>query len=876
MKSGFYIFLLFFLLFSSCSTENNAFLNRTYHSTTARFNGYFNANELLDQALRTFYSANKDDFYSILDVNPLPDEEEAKAMYSAIDTAVVKCSEVIKNHSMPSTEDMYYKDVEHNRWIDENWITIGKALYYKRAYEKALKNFQFVKRLFAKDPSFYVAKLWIAKIHIEQKSYADAKLTLDDLNAISQEQRQKTFKDYIPFVNKKPAGEDIVPEISRDLQYDIYKSYADLAIKRKEYPEAIQGLKSAIVKCPTAKEKTRLNFILGQLYQRNNQLDSAAYHFSNALKSAAPYEIAFNARLSRAICGGGERLSKDLKRMLKDAKNAQYKDQIYYAMANLELNRNEKELGISYLTACAFYSNGNARQKAMAYEKLGDISYGDRDYVSAQKYYDSCARFIPEGYPNAEFVREKAVKLSDLVVAIETVNYEDSVERIALMPEKERERFLKETLKQLKREAQERKEREAAKLLALQEQSNANSNANASKSVFSNPKLREEGFEEFRKIWGTTRENEDHWRRSEKMSFELSETPDSLNSDSLLVEDSDSDSLSVDDLRKNLPLTDSLFAVSELRLFEALYLSGVLYKEILNETALAQQQFERVLEKNKRNLTDLSSAFQLYKINEASGNNAPYVAHILEYYPGSDVAKYLKDPDFYIKQKESEKINEQEYITMAQRYFDGNYQEVADASLKIIEEDVANAFRAEYLLLHVFAMGQITEDKSSLEPLIQKVIDEKPGTPQADIAEDLLKILKDGFSENESLSFEPDYIYKRAFSEKHYVFILLDKEEDEELEDLKSAVKGFNKKKHKAGGFQVSTSKTAKKEPFVLVKEFTGSREAQSYINTYKGGYEYLEEFQNNAIYSIGKTNLKLLIESSKLTEYKSFFDDFY
>ena len=213
---------------------------------------------------------------------------------------------------------------------------------------------------------------------------------------------------------------------------------------------------------------------------------------------------------------------------------------------------------------------------------------------------------------------------------------------------------------------------------------------------------------------------------------------------------------------------------------------------------------------------------------------------------------------------------------MAQRYFDGNYQEVADASLKIIEEDVTNAFRAEYLLLHVFAMGQITEDKSSLEPLIQKVLDEKPGTPQAEIAEDLLKILKDGFSENESLSFEPDYIYKRAFSEKHYVFILLDKEEDEELEDLKSAVKGFNKKKHKAGGFQVSTSKTAKKEPFVLVKEFTDSREAQSYINTYKAGYEYLEEFQNNAIYSIGKTNLKLLIESSKLTEYKSFFDDFY
>ena len=192
MKSDLYALLLVFLLFSSCSTENNAFLNRTYHSATAKYNGYFNANELLDQALRSFYNSNKDDFYSILDVNPLPEEEEAKAMFPAIDTAVVKCSEVIKNHSMPSTEDMYYKDVEHNKWIDENWITIGRALYYKREYEKSLKNFQFVKRLFAKDPSFYVARLWMAKIHIEQRSYADAKLTLDELNGISQAQRKKT------------------------------------------------------------------------------------------------------------------------------------------------------------------------------------------------------------------------------------------------------------------------------------------------------------------------------------------------------------------------------------------------------------------------------------------------------------------------------------------------------------------------------------------------------------------------------------------------------------------------------------------------------------------------------------------------------------
>ena len=103
LKSITYLGIGVLVLISACSTEKNSFLNRTYHSTTARFNGHFNANELLDQSLNTFYSSKKDDFYEILPVNLLPNEEESKGMHSAIDTAISKCSNVIKNQSMPST-----------------------------------------------------------------------------------------------------------------------------------------------------------------------------------------------------------------------------------------------------------------------------------------------------------------------------------------------------------------------------------------------------------------------------------------------------------------------------------------------------------------------------------------------------------------------------------------------------------------------------------------------------------------------------------------------------------------------------------------------------------------------------------------------------
>ncbi len=873
LKLTTYVGVLGTVLLFSCSTQKNSFLSRTYHSTTARFNGYFNANELLDLSLASFYSTKKDDFYEILPVSLFPNEDEAKGMHAAIDTAISKCTKVIKNHSMPSAQDMYYKDVEHNKWIDENWITIGRALYYKRNFQKANKNFEFVKRLFEDDPSFYLAQLWIAKIHIQERQFVEAKLILDDLNAISLEQKEKTFRDYIPFLKDKNKDiEDDRPEMSKKLQYDIYKSYADLAIKRKDYLGGIDGIHSALTKCPNAREKTRLNYILGQLYQEKGVLDSARLYYTKSLKSVAPFEIAFNARLNRAICGGGEKLSRDLKRMLKDSKNAPYKDQVYYALANLEINRGNKEIAKVYLTESAFYSNGNARQKGMSYEKMGDLSYAEKKYVSAQKYYDSCARFIPEGYPNGDQIRDKAIKLSDLVTAIETVFFEDSVQRIALLNEDDREDFLRETLKQIKREAQRRKEMEAAKLLALQEQKNANSN-NSNKSVFTNPKLRDQGYEDFRKAWGS-RDNEDHWRRSDKILFANTADSDSIASDSVYIEEIGIDSMTIEDLRKNLPLSDSLFALSESKLVEALYQSGVLYKEILNESVLAQEQFNRVLKINQRNSTDLSSAFQLYKLNEASGKKDKYAQHILTYYPSSDAAKYLNDPDFYIKQKESERQDAQAYLSLVEMYYSKLYDQVIDSTDQIIQDDLSNAYRADYLLLNVFANGQINENKDELVPLIQRVIDEKPGTPQADIAQSLLDILKNGFSKNELINFEPEYIYTFDDSEKHFVIVLLD--EYDEVEDVQSAVSRFNSKKHGSKGLKVSSNLTMDKTSFVLVKEFDKIKLAQEYINSYKASYDVLEEYQVNKIYSIGKKNLKILIESSKIEEYKSFFIDFY
>ena len=862
--------LLALLSVFACSTEKNNFLNLKYHSTTARYNGLFNANELLRLSLITYDGSHKDDFYTFLTVNPLPDEKEVIGMYPAIDTAIAKCTKVIEDHSMPNAVDMYYKQAEYNNWIDENWLTIGKAFYYRRDYEKALNNFEFVKRFFIKDPSTYIAQLWIAKVYIELNKFSDAKLILDGLNEIAQIQKKKKFGDFIPFLNKK-KGDAEQPVMNRSLQLEIYKAYSNLAMKRRDYEGAIEGIQLALSKSKSSREKARLNYILAQLYQNADNSASASRYFNKAISTSASFELAFNARLNSALSDGREGVKKDLKRMARDSKNAAFKDQVFYALGLVALNNNQKQEAKVYLTKSAFFSISNKRQKAMSYEKLGDISFFDKEFVPAQKYYDSCARFMPEDYPNAEIVKNKSVKLFDLVKALETATFEDSVQKIAKLSDKDREIFLKETLKQMRKEIQAAKEKEEAKLLALQSNSMPNNNTNSSKFIFNNPKLRETGFTEFKKLWGA-RDNEDDWRRSDKLSINISGS--SVDSTEKIAGQKTKDSLSIESLLKNIPLSDSAFSQSQLRLIDALYTSGILFKEILLENDLAEKQFESVLALRLSNITDLSAAFQLYRLNENNKRSEKYKSYILDKYPNSDAAKYFLDPDFYIKQKKNAEESQKDYLKLLEQYKLQAYQSVFNLSQVILEKDLTNTCRSEYMLLNVLAMGQLTEDKKTLIPKLNLIIEEKPQSVQAERAKEMLEIIQTGYSKNEELNFNKKYYFEFVSDVNQYVIILLDTEDD--TDGSKSIISDFTTKKFKSSKLRVSSKITLSEKSFILIQEFESISLADKFVDAYKAGFEFLDDLQDNLIYIITQENLKKLIETAKFEEYKLFYNDNY
>ncbi len=870
-----------------CSTEKNTWINRNYHSLTAHYNGWYNANELIDQGMNSYRDGRVEDYYQILPIDPVPDTAEVSALYPAIDTAIVKCKKVIQNHSMPSNDRPARKKSEHNRWIDENWTTIGIASYYRRDYEGAMKSFKFVRKFYSNDPSLYVGELWMAKTNIATGNLTDAKFNLDNLDkAIANEEQgeekstsTKKKKSKIPgkskSKSKKDKDDDETAKVPKEIRFDLEKTKAQLALEKDDKEKAIEYLEASLKHARFKDDVARVHFILGQLYADQGDKQKAQEHFTEVIKGRAKFEMVFNARLKRAFLGTGEKVKKDLNKMLKDPKNSEFKDQIYYAMAEIEFNEGNDQAAINNLHKSAFYSTNNTRQKGMAYERLGDYRFEQRNYVKAQKYYDSCARVITDAYPNADGVRGKAQSLAKLVVAVETANREDSLQRIAMMDESTREKFIKDEIKRVKKAEEERKRREQERLRELQENQNLSADVgNGSKWYWNNPKVVREGTEEFRRLWGQ-RENEDNWRRSNKLEV-------NINLDSNDVVDGEEpvepeDTLTVDHLMTFIPLTDSMMQASNTRLMKALFDAGRIYNDQLKEPDMARKQFEVALGKGiMTDPHDLLSAYQLYDM--AKGRDAVkaenYKQYILVNYPSSDYANYLRDPDYFIKKKERDALAVQEYVKVLERYERALYYPVLTKANKVIDEEPDNIYRAKYMLLKAMCLGKTESDKKKLLPVLEMLVEEYPGTEEADRGQEMIDIINNGYSQN--VNYEENAgIY--VFDERAPMRIIVFLPKGVSSQAGISRVSSFNNEYFGLEGLSLDTKLFGKdQQGLVMIKEFEDEIKATNYITAFKNTKKHLLNLNEAKIFMISKENMATLFKRMSLQEYEDFYKEYY
>ena len=311
------------------------------------------------------WASKKDNYLEMLPVYVLPDEEAQKALYPQMDEIIDKCSTVIDRHSME------IKKKEYNKWIDDNFLLIGIANYYKGKYATAQEMFSYCAKKYKGEDSRFDAALWLARTYIEQKQYNRAVTVLSAIERDTGKDRPKDFLAKFETV------------------------YSDLFLRQERYQDALPHLEDAARLTTDKQKKARITFILGQTYKQLSNSRKAIDAYIEVVKLRPDYEMEFYAKISQALAYDRrldpQKILDMLWAMAKDEKNAEYYDQIYYALAEIEIENQNIEKGIEHLKTSAAKSISNPRQKGQSYLRLAEIYFTDREYVLSKSYYDSTA-----------------------------------------------------------------------------------------------------------------------------------------------------------------------------------------------------------------------------------------------------------------------------------------------------------------------------------------------------------------------------------------------------------------------------------------------------------------------------------------------------
>ncbi len=733
MKYKLFIFSVCLFIVVGCSTKKNTFVSRSYHNLTAHYNAYFNGNEAYKQGLKKINSNPQDNYSLILNVFAMLNEDAYNQASSDMERAKEKAALVIKKHSITVKPQLkkgntskkykdFYNRTEFCNWVPVSWLLHGKANFVNHDWYAAEENFEYVVKEYSWSPIRHEAAIWLALTYVQLTKYDDAKALLD--------------------------REDGDNEFPKKLRKFLYQSYVQLHLKQQNYSEAITKLNTVLKFTKKRNEKARLYYILAQLYQYNNQPGKASQYYTYAIKLSNKYEMTFNAQINRATCFEGtnaEYIRKQLFKMLKDDKNIDYYDQIYFAIANLYLKENNLPEAVKYYKLSLQSNKSNTNQKAMSYIALADIYMNKKDYVLAQAYYDSSLTSLSLEHPEYKRVNKMAKSLMDIAQYLKTIQVEDSLQYLAKLPEKERLKIIDEIIQKIideeRRRLEEEQQQANSMMFMTQQTMNPLSNQNqGGKWYFYNPSALALGAAEFKRKWGT-RPLEDDWRRKNKAIVtvasidDTSSTAGGQNQQSAMLNPKQREYY-----LKDIPLTDSLMKLSNERLEEAFFKSGESAMNQIEDFSLAIKQFISLIDRFPQTKYKLLAYYDLYRLNLKIGKEDianQYKNKLIQEFPDSKYAQLLTNPNYL---KEQELLNNR-----LKTLYEEAYESFKDEDYHVVFRNYRTAdslfsespINIKFKLLKAMAVGK-TGDVVAYKKELNEIIEKYPGTSEKQHAELLL------------------------------------------------------------------------------------------------------------------------------------------
>lgn len=862
--------LLLVVVFSGvgCSTEKDAFLNRTYHRLTTRDNGWFNAHEKLKEVVSGIEDAHVDNYDEVLPVFIYGTEEQARNATPDLEKCIDKCSLVIERHSM----DIEGK--ERNRWIDDAWTVIARSNFYKQNYYEAERGFAYISRRFKDGDRRLQALEWTARTAMELEQYAKAQSALDQI------------KDE----KKLPKHFD---------HGSLSAVQADLDMRRGKVDDAIVHLERAVEVSKDRDKRTRWAFVLAQLYQVKGFEEKAIAQYNKVMRMTPPYEMAFHAQIFQALAfnkGDSKALRQKLGRMLRDEKHVDHFDMIHYALADLDLKERKKEEAIEHLETSARVSTTDTKQKAKTFMKLADLSFDDRIYARAQKYYDSTRTLLSEEHPRFEEVNTRAEVLGDLVEQLEIIEREDSLQGLAGLDEAALQDKIKDIIRarEVEEEEKRRLEEEARELGAAATDKPATTPGTTAGGrgnwYFYDPQQIGRGLAQFRKRWGN-RPLEDDWRRKDKsgsITAESEEEEEEGEGEQTASKDGEPAWKDPSFYLKDLPKDPEAISASNARICEAYYISGMIYKEQLKDVDNATESFEVLNNRFDDCRYTPESYYQLYRIyleKEQGGwfsldgiGSQTYANIILERWPDSEFARLVRDPNVMQADEERRRAEEEAYRRIYQQFRQYSYIPVVNACEAVLRDEPRNHFRPKYHILKAMALGGL-RDMSAYRSTLSELKSAYPGTDEAKAADELLAALDKSAGGTEPPPPRAEGStgdYTKEDGVHFYAVVVPNKGSD--LNSIKLAISNFGRRYMPAETFQVSTNFLDSDHQVVLVDRFSDRAAALAYHALFAGNTDMLAAVKSKAVANlpVSTENYTRLFRSKDLAGYQQFFSENY
>ena len=884
--------LLILILAVGCSTKKNTWLSRNYQDINTRYNVYFNGYNSYNEGLKNILKANKEDYSTVLPMYPISHHSNANSATSSMDQTIEKCRKAIKLHSIKVKPDKDYKkanDPEYKLWynqqefnpaLSEAWLLLAKAEFHKGDFLGSVGTFSYIIRHYLNDKGIEATcQLWIVRAYGEMGWIYEAEQVMSKINQN----------------NLKGANTALFASVN-----------ADLLLKKHQYKEAIPFLELALSKETDNSLKQRFEYVLAQLYHLTDDDEAAYSAYGKVIKSNPPYEMDFNARISRAQLDQGNVLTirKELQSMLKNKSNKDYLDQLYFALGNTYLHHGDTAKAVENFKLSVEKSTRKGIDKAVTLITLADIYYNKHKYVLAQPCYEEAGKIITNEQDDYARVTRRAEMLSELVTQSDIVTLQDSLQRLAALPEIKRIEVVNKIIDKLiadEKAAAEKaqKDKQIANFNLEDEMSMPPIGMNPPGTVadwyFYNPEVMRKGETEFIKKWGT-RKLEDNWRRTNKSTSLFAEegTANKAVKDST---DTISKSKSVMDNKKpefyllQIPVTPAQIAKSTAEIRKALFNMGLIYKDKVVDIPLAISTFKEFIRRFPTDEMVADAYFNIYLMQTREGNQTEaslYRDKLISEFPDSKYKKILAQKDYTQRLERMYKEQDSIYSLTYKAYNESDFGTVFKHVAYIRQNYPLSTLMPKFLFLNALSIGK-KETSDKFKVALDSLVLTYPQSDVSAMAKDILALIKQGqeaktgttsgtllAKREETSKQEINDIAPQQFSyekQSRHRLLLITSSDKMAMNKLQYNIASFNFSRFMIKDFDLVLSRLDSTQNMLSVTNFESYDEVQWYLNSLNTDAtitKLLADYHTKKII-ISEENFAILKTGLTLTDYLAF-----